>query len=794
MRTIEELLAFINEVEPPPLGQTGHRAAEKLSIDPDCKPEAEDLNTLRILLSDGVCEWEEATRNTEQQHILIVATGAGTGKSTVVILNLKRFIDISPTGKLADEKYNKALQNEVNAIRHRSRLYNIEAAEHYTPKTVRIGLDASKGEVPCSRPHICNTLSAHNYSPVTTFCVPQCERYTECAKVGYLSQWDRMRNHDAVFFSYDDEFFSDPKYLDTINRITGGDLDCILILDEIDPARLPPQRTYSTLTLRNLAEAHGKTPAGNFLCNFVKETSIATSPIQWARIVKNELSKYTTKELDIIDSQLQEIPAYVSFEKASNPQLDLRGVSLYTSIAHITCFGETRTCAVVSDKDAPILETLDADGIGWISDSVYPAEGWEHGEQYNIPLFITTYCRLGFGTMDTLQEIEKLPPRLLNFTQDLRAFVETVNSDTPACHETIENGAPVGWTYYLRPQLNARRGVIISASDIVGMVKELYHDISINIQSIEAKPPAWNSRTRYVQLSTGRYTPARSLIDCDKAQNYKPTGLKQKGRELLQIIATEAEVGKPTLVVGPKAFTAEGELAHLPEVQTLLNMDNVWVINHFLAEGVNEYSHCKNVFVFHYEPRPDEIARIATRIYRNKILSFEREKVTLKKGGVTLKRVWRYKDPLIQAVFDKECEKRMMQAFSRLRPMINEGCNIYMLSSEPIGGVPMLPTLCDISDMQACQASHGTLEKLEVYLQDQTSRTPDEIVEQDRVSKREAYRRSEPRRKKHKAKQAEFIIKMYKEGKTPKEIFDLCEDIKSQKTIYNILNRENCKN
>ena len=167
------------------------QAPVRLSHQPDYQPESETLDTLRKALPKGLLDWQERTAETDQQHMLILADGAGTGKSTASIINLKQYADISPTLELADEKYGKALFEGVHAMRHRSRNHNRDAAETYTPETVPIGLDAEAGEVPCAFPDICNTLAAKGYSASRLFC-PGCPRYDECRADGYLSQWVLM--------------------------------------------------------------------------------------------------------------------------------------------------------------------------------------------------------------------------------------------------------------------------------------------------------------------------------------------------------------------------------------------------------------------------------------------------------------------------------------------------------------------------------------------------------------------------------------------------------------------------
>ena len=91
--------------------------------------------------------------------MLVMTGGAGGGKSTAAREHLKNFADVSPTTKQADEKYDDALNLGRNAMRYRSRNYNRDLADNYTPESVPLGLDAELGCVPCASPDICNNLS-----------------------------------------------------------------------------------------------------------------------------------------------------------------------------------------------------------------------------------------------------------------------------------------------------------------------------------------------------------------------------------------------------------------------------------------------------------------------------------------------------------------------------------------------------------------------------------------------------------------------------------------------------------
>ena len=58
------------------------RYTPKLAYLPDTEPEMNTLRSLRGLLKDEVIAWGKRTQNTRRKHILILGTGAGTGKST----------------------------------------------------------------------------------------------------------------------------------------------------------------------------------------------------------------------------------------------------------------------------------------------------------------------------------------------------------------------------------------------------------------------------------------------------------------------------------------------------------------------------------------------------------------------------------------------------------------------------------------------------------------------------------------------------------------------------------------
>lgn len=727
---------------------------------PDYTPTAAEIETLQALNAQSVRDWEKSTRGApkDKQHLLVMGTGAGTGKSTATRTILTSFVDVSPLTALADEKYEDACKRKRNAMRHRSRLYNADVLAETTPERARIGLDASKGETPCVYPHECNKLAEKGYQPVKAFCAVRCQRFEECKAYGFLCQFEKMKNFSEIYLSFQDDIFSDPYFRPLVDTISKGKpKHFVMVLDEVSPQDLPPKRAYHTETLKRLALDYKGHDAGFFLETLLQETHTITArdttpseqvrvSQEWTEAVKNVLARFEDTDLQSIDTELQAIPVVVEFTHAENPPKDLRGYDLYCAFARITYRGKTKD-VVVRNAEVPaeVFYVLNTTGYESVSHRILPREGWQKGKSYPVLLTIDTFCQIGLGSLDSPADVAKLPSRLNNFTEDLKAFVESVKSETPPCYqeyETETQNTPTGWAYHLKPGMNARRGILINASKVIPEIIELYKETEIEVTAIEGKPPKWKAGNALIQLSTGRYTPRQSLFDREAG------GLRARGRELLEIIATEAKAlpEKLHLIVLPKTLTAEGSLSELPEVKALLEMPNTEVTNHHKAVGVNSYEEYDNAFIFHYEPLPSVIVNNARIIHRNKTLDFTREQTTLEKDGLILERVNRYTDPRVQAVYDAECEQRIYQVMARLRPMLYTGKRIYLLTAEPVSNVPVTPSLPTIEDLKACQAEYRTLERLEAYLHAKADRSVKETEAKEGVSERTAYRRKKQQR------------------------------------------------
>ena len=288
-----------------------------------------------------------------------------------------------------------------------------------------------------------------------------------------------------------------------------------------------------------------------------------------------------------IDDQLGKIVTTISFQKAETPKLDLRGNPLYKFVATLTFNDQSIECAVLPKEVTPAIFEMHSD-MPWI---LPPKKEFKLDREYGRYLTLREFCRLGFGNMDNVSSISKLPTPLTNFISDLQSFVDSSLTNTPACQRT-----ETGWEYYLKPTMNARRGIMISAGDTEKEIQALYADSGIEIMSVDSNPPEWRDGCELYQISTGRYTPRQSLYLKDSTTG--ETALRSRGFDFIDLILNEAQTGKKILVVGPKDFTDQGDLTHIPLIAQLLAFPNISLINHYHAEGVNNFADYDTVVHF----------------------------------------------------------------------------------------------------------------------------------------------------------------------------------------------------
>lgn len=698
------------EIPPPPGRRRG--APVRLFVS-EHQHETQSLEIQRFRLKSSIEEWIEDTENAEEQHILNVTYGAGVGKTTITVETIETLLYIAPTKDLADQAYSIAYALGREAWRHRPRMYN---RDHENWETLPLGLNPS--ERPCIHPETCNNLALRGYDPVPNFCAERCEFYSDCREKAFLKQPEIEKRKQSVFLSYDECYFSDVRFKSRIQLILNNEK--ILVADEPTPDGLTQKQEIIIDDLRTAFNAWRFLDAdvGFFLKELIENLSTAKEPGHIREAIEKSIRIFNDEDIKTLDDALSNIPVGVVYKR-----------NLLSEIYAVVNFGdEERTVAISDDRSPP------AGFDGTIPTLFIDEErGVEVDRMKTLKVTLDTFDRMGF--VDITTETLKAPRAHINFVRDLRTFIE---SGSKACQR---DGEKILFT--LPPGLNAPRGIMLTASDTDNLIGEVYEGTSIHVKTLKGLPPPLQPGCKYYQISTGRYTPASGLLrqNNDKQDDTLTSSLLSPIlRRMLTAILKVAD-SKLTLVVGPKALE---QLVEQHEEDILLHQiyrqPNIDVINHYHAEGSNDYEHHEVVFVFHFEPSVAEVETIARQVYLNHDLSFEREETDIVVDGITLKNVMRYKDERVQKVFDRECERRLMQALMRLRPMLHPNKLLFLLSAEPVSRIPIAPVPFTLPQLEKFVLKEdGDVAVFDEYLAKLEDRSAKEVQQQDGVSQRWAY-------------------------------------------------------
>ena len=700
--------------------------------------ETEQIEKQQEKISAKLREWEANTRVSEKQHLLNVTTAAGTRKTTVTVHQFDTLLYIAKTKEEADQAFSIADSLERDAWRHRPRMYNRDE-EKWNLLPLGLGIN----ERPCIHPETCNILAQGNNTPVVDFCQERCEVYDRCRQKGFLSQTGIERKKQSVFLSWNEAFFSDEQCRSRVKLILNKEK--MLVLDEADPAGLPQHRQLDLNELPTHLE-NWRLPDPEaiqiylFLKKLIQELSTAKEPEQIRNAIAASVKNLTVEQIHTFDSMLSKIPLGVVWNKSDQ---GLEAILLY---------GDEERRVFVSDKRQP------PDGF----DGTIPTYFAEHGVQINTLQLLTVSLdvldRAGF--LNITEDPEKAPRRFTTLLKDLKTFAE---SNSTACHRTKST-----IDFFLPPGLNAPRGITLTASDKNDHIREVYRGTDIEVETLTGLPPPFQPRCKYFQIATGRYTTKKGLLRLKKEKG-EYVGVTTIFKRMLKVILKIAD-RYDVLVVAPKgALNAKLDT----RIAKLHTHPNVEFINHHHAEGRNDFQHCDVVFVFNFEPRPDEIEKIARRIYRTGTLNFNREETDVEVEGVKLTGVKRYKDERVQKVYDRECESRHMQALMRLRPMINGNKMMVSFSAEPVSRIPIPPVPFVLPELETfILKDEGDLADFDTYLENKAYRSVKDIVEEDGVSESTAYRRTENQRSESVENEIKIVLKLKSQELSIRKIAD----------------------
>ncbi len=673
----------------------------------------------------ALAQWIAETETKRGKHLFVNGSAAGTGKTTVSVVNPDSIMYIAKTLEEAESVFDLLDKHEQDIVLHRARKFNMN---HPDWETLPLGLEANQR--PCISPHLCD-LHAQRVGTPNAICA-RCPLFGECQENGYLSQAKRERKASKVVYAWNECVASDEIFKARVKQVCRK--DDILIVDEVNPLGLTQKRHLDRDILFDLTERfsqpHGDaTYTYELLKSILNIISTSETPVDFINRLQAILDDI--ENIKAIDEKLEKYPVGIVFEDA--PEDAEHNQPFVASI----CYQDQSVSVPVVDCETAI------------DTQAFYVSPEQQIKTYDYHIRFVSYnllVKIGLATLD------EPPIRHRKLLRNIETFFAE-NTDLDNAPFTFDPKEQ-SFTYHLKPTLNHRRVIFNTASDPDDLIGEAYSDTKVSITRHTGKIPAWK-QAKVFQLSGGNYFPRHSLIANDDGK----LKLKPRAQEMVdQFIIPSIDAGLKTLVVAPKAFY---------EIESINSLDCT-LINHQHAEGRNDFQDHDIAFVFHYEPNHYEIQAAAKRIYRNPEtpLDFERKPQTVKVNGVSFQKNT-YVDKRVQAVYNRECRQRLMQSAMRLRPNRNESKIIVFLTSEPVD-IPQTPMPFRL---QNGEHFTGDWQAFAEILQETDVKA---VMERDSVSKRTAERRTQAQRQKQdaetKSERDTRILQLHAAGESVRSI------------------------
>lgn len=737
----------------------------RYTVNTEHKHDTSDMATERDENKNVVVQWLQETEKKKGKHLLVMGSAAGTGKTTIGIFTADRLLYIGKTTEEADKVFDELNRAEEDVIRHRPRMYNRGHKDFDNqPDWETLPLGLGENERPCIHPETCNLMAERGHAP-TAFCVTKCPAHADCNEKAFLSQAEKEKNASKVIYAWGEDAAVDAKLAKYIKRICAK--DDILIVDEVNPLELTQRRTLNRDTLFDVTERF-RQPNEQTAEIFEKLKAlrdlIATAETPEAFIANLQQWIDGIENIEAIDTRIERYPVGVVI--SNTPPDAEHGQTFEASITYQN-----------QEVTVPVVDFQTADDT--------PVYHIDPDTPLETDRYLIRFVSFGFLRKVGLATFDDPPRRHRNLLTDLKTFFDE-NTDIETAPFAYDPKAQT-FEFHLKPTLNHRRAIFNTASDPDNLIGEAYSDTDINITRHTGTPPAWKTDLVF-QIASGAYLPRQSLIRQEGKGEDKILHLKPRAQEIVDAyIRPSIDAGLKVLVVAPKAFQDVESVVGNPEsgggwavteIEDVIEGRNAMLINHHHAEGRNDYQDFEIVFIFHYEPNHNELPLAAKRIYRNPEtpLNFTREKRTMTVGSVNFKKMV-YIDERVQAVYNRECNARLMQSAMRLRPNIHEGKIIVFLTAEPVD-IPVTPvpfSLSDNDDFDGDWQAFG--EKRQATAEAETEITAAAAagdvagMVDAGVSERTAYRQTAETRKQTKAKrEAEIVSRHYNQQQSKKTI------------------------
>ena len=381
--------------------------------------------------------------------------------------------------------------------------------------------------------------------------------------------------------------------------------------------------------------------------------------------------------LRYLDEFISNVPVYLTFRKGTSADSALYA-DIVTSTSRVSVRVAGRTDEDIYEPHIRLEREIDS---RFVNTGVWEFRSITHWQAFDAGVFSK----------------DNPPTSHRKLLTSIKLFISQHNDvSTAPCHyEPAVKDKQNVLRYNLAPTLNVNNAIFLTASDAYGHVHSAFTGTGVDVKYITSGVPEWKDGCDVYQIANGKYTTGQSLV---KKSHNDTLILDSYASECYEnLIKPCIDAGAGVLVVGNKKISKTSVGKELAEAGILRN--------HVEVESLNEFADRDIVFVFHYEPPPEQVRAESLRIYRNPSvpLSFDRVDSKTTIGAVSYIGK-KYKDERVQSVYERQTGMRHLQALMRLRPNIHENKIIVLLSSVPVPQIPMTPTLFNRREMPAIKS------------------------------------------------------------------------------------------
>ena len=686
---------------------------EKLAL-----PESNHAS-LKNAFTDFLQQLESDRSDTTHIFILIFATGIGKsyGALTKARKLGKKVFSLLFSHGLAAEQTNIAAMLGYNVFRFKGRSYNFENSNlSVLPLQLREqneSLFRSK-DVMCP---VYDKLEPYHEKRLNP-CIMcfSCPLLDACKIGGYWSQFHELWHADYLSACIQDILFNPDFWtlLDTflcgsvpfqqpetdeaaaiaamldLKETQGGfqPFDFAMI-DDYTTARLYCEARYTLKEIRNLTEAWAGTPTGDVLKQVFEAIMMLYHPDSTQKSVD-----ILTNLFDTLDDETKE---------AVNTNLTKH-----------------------ADRDA--------------GGNVVPTAPW-------------TALRKGVASLNTLTPVWHSKDWTL--LHQLETIINHCENTTQAPMFIDDDG---NITLFIPPQVHPKLKAILlmSATADLASTKNAFRGQPVTFTAVEGMPTHWAKGVKGFQYVNARWT-TQSIFEYQKDDDGKTVydddgspvivGLRPKTVEILQKLTELARNdSRKCVFISYKEFM-EGEIAELDVVKQLHEAFDT-VTHYDIALGMNFEGY--KIFVTFGYPKAkwSTIKREARKQHAHdpKPLNFDYT-TTSEQGEVYSSTHGRYTDPRVENIRQQLTTHKLQQGNGRARHTRWEDTITIAFCAEPIPGFTELATPFTDEDWRNTESFD-----LDAAIEANAKRSIKDIVEQDGVSERTAYRKTEEHRSDAKAK------------------------------------------